>query len=854
MQQLHEDLPVKVSLFIYCLSNYLYSFPWIGLILVFISYRKALNIHVKRKHADGGDDVDDPRGENLNFACAMCDYRGGNYFDLTSHMTQLHNFKDDIEERDFKSMEEFKAWKECMEGKELVSFVKDRGVRKLVRGRKILFRCHRSGFVKRQGRGIRLEKKTCKIGAVCPARMEVLWKDDGSISLTWHKSHFGHEFDMNFLRLTATERGMIETRLKNHETLDSILDDVRESLTKPSDFSRIHLLEKKDLWNMLRKVDFKNRHAHAVDSISVDVLVETLRKRGDKDPILFYKPQDKPCACTDPQCCLDDSDFMIVISTPYQREELAHFLDHKAFIDSTHGTNEYDFQLTALGSVDSAGVGVPVAFCISNRVTENFMKQFFRILKDNLRKDSSSSKVFMSDMANEFYNAWKDVFGECENVFYCAWHVDKRWREKTKEKVKGLTKQAEVYRALITLRNITDREWFDVDSLAFREMIKQDPDTLPFLEYIDGYLKCKEKWAYCYRGGLGLNVNMFSESMFKTLKYSYARGKKMRRVDECLNMLLRWVRNIAFERMTRLCKGNNSYRQRLINESHKRSKEIKCDLIVELETNAQWKVPSAQPGSEDFYHVSRNAENTCSGCELYCNLCSVCIHEFKCTCLDYVSHGNMCKHIHAVASTHLVFDESDRRLAQRVEEGIEALCNLGVGNCDVGAEVEKNDMWKPVCENLKTCLDRLSGVNVSSNVIDHGLKFLELLRKEMQAVPSPTSSPTSSPSPTVPPTPTHPVIPSTPTTPASGSRNSFTPLSKTPHSANKKVSTQRRLLNFRSTKKKPVKKARNLAKPTFYQQSSYLANFALGPDYDVLNVHANEFDHSYTKMDIDDNY
>lgn len=261
-----------------------------------------------------------------------------------------------------------------------------------------------------------------------------------------------------------------------------------------------------------------------------------------------------------------------------------------------------------------------------------------------------------------------------------------------------------------------------------------------------------------------------------------------------------------------------------------------------------WKVPSSQPGSDEMYRVYRNLDNTCSGCELYCNHCSVCTHEFKCTCLDYVSHGNMCKHIHAVTSTHMVIDETNRRLIPRVEDELEALCDIANDTCDLGTDVEKSDMWKPVCTNLKTCLERLSSVNVSANIIDHGLKFLELLRKELQSTSPPpvSSSPShfvSSPVPSTP-VPSTSVL-STPITPATGSRLSFTPLSNVPGTPNKKVAVQRRLLYFRSTKKKPVKKTRNLSKPTFYQQASYLANFTFGPDYDVVNVHARDFDHSY---------
>lgn len=384
--------------------------------------------------------------------------------------------------------------------------------------------------------------------------MKATVKLNGRVDVEWNCRHFGHECEINFLKLTATERAEIENKLKNGISFDRILDDIRDSVYDDTQLTRLHLLDKRDLWNLLRKVDFKKNHAHDNDAISVDILVESLKKRGEKDPVLFYKPQDRPCTCTDPDCTLDDSDFMIILSTDYQRKHLTHYLKDKVLIDSTHGTKSYDFQLTTLGSVDEAGVGVPVAFCVSNRVSEESMGHFFRVFRDKVCH-IKSTKVFMSDMATDFSNAWKSVMGHCDNTLYCTWHVDNRWQQKVKEKVKGLHKQLEMYRALLTVRNILDREWFEICLEGFRNMLQEDPDTEPFLPYFESYVKTKEKWAYCYRLGLGLNTNMFMEAMFKKLKYSYMKGKKLRRVDECLSILMRYARDIAFERLRRVCKG-----------------------------------------------------------------------------------------------------------------------------------------------------------------------------------------------------------------------------------------------------------------------------------------------------------
>ena len=53
-------------------------------------------------------------------------------------------------------------------------------------------------------------------------------------------------------------------------------------------------------------------------------------------------------------------------------------------IDSTHGTNAYNFQLTTVMVIDDHGEGYPAAFCYSNRVDEVAMALFFTAIKNAL--------------------------------------------------------------------------------------------------------------------------------------------------------------------------------------------------------------------------------------------------------------------------------------------------------------------------------------------------------------------------------------------------------------------------------------------------------------------------------------
>ena len=76
-------------------------------------------------------------------------------------------------------------------------------------------------------------------------------------------------------------------------------------------------------------------------------------------------------------------------------------------IDGTHGTNAYDFTLTTLMVVDDFGMGIPVAFCVTNKENTGFFSIFFDVVKKECGR--VDAKVFMSDDYPAYVNAWTSV-------------------------------------------------------------------------------------------------------------------------------------------------------------------------------------------------------------------------------------------------------------------------------------------------------------------------------------------------------------------------------------------------------------------------------------------------------------
>ena len=113
-------------------------------------------------------------------------------------------------------------------------------------------------------------------------------------------------------------------------------------------------------------------------------------------------------------------------------------------IDSTHGTNIYDFYLITVLVLDDCKEGIPVAWLISNREDAAVLNQFFSKIK--VRCGDISTNVFMSDDADNFYNGWKGVFTVTNTrKLICSWHIDKSWRKGLHTHISVKSKQAKVY-------------------------------------------------------------------------------------------------------------------------------------------------------------------------------------------------------------------------------------------------------------------------------------------------------------------------------------------------------------------------------------------------------------------------
>lgn len=342
--------------------------------------------------------------------CPLCEYSNMEV-NLCNHLKDNHDITVKSSSISFSSLEEFQVWKDNTE-KETQSYFVIESTSATQNYIKKKYRCHRSGNFISESKGLRHLKTqgSNKINAYCPAWINATLHKKGNCDIIFQETHVGHECDLGHLFLKRNEREIIAAKMSLKIPFSQILDDVQDSLHN-SQLERIHLLTKKDLYNIEKSFNLQSTVVrHHNDAISVDSWVSQLKNTGC---ILFYKPQD---ALSKIHQQLKNEDFVLIFMNAGQEEVLRKYGSDTICVDGTHGLNQYDFELHTLLVLDDMREGFPCAFCISNRSDEEVMSIFFKYVRERMENEIHC-KVFMSDMANAYYNAWLKIMGPAQFRF-----------------------------------------------------------------------------------------------------------------------------------------------------------------------------------------------------------------------------------------------------------------------------------------------------------------------------------------------------------------------------------------------------------------------------------------------------
>lgn len=200
--------------------------------------------------------------------------------------------------------------------------------------------------------------------------------------------------------LNKCTRDDIASKISQNIPFKKIFDEIRDNIAN-NHLERTHLLTKKYFYIIEASYNLSDLAIdHSNDATSVRAWVEKL-KSDDKLSLVYYKSQGQIDTNHIQQ---KEDDFLLLIMNDYQKSMVRKFGNDVICIDETHGMNSYHFNLTTIMVFDDLREGFPCYIMISNRVDEVVLKIFFSKITD--KTGIIQLNVFMSDMAESFYNAW----------------------------------------------------------------------------------------------------------------------------------------------------------------------------------------------------------------------------------------------------------------------------------------------------------------------------------------------------------------------------------------------------------------------------------------------------------------
>ena len=578
---------------------------------------------------------------------------------LIKHLNEEHGQHLSYEHLTFETDELFKEWLCKIENDVPCSFNRVQTFRK---HHQEIYLCNRSRvsgpskakFIPKK-RKLKVQGRSY-VGFTCPAHIKRKKNESGVYVVQFLAKHFCNADKlkhMGHVRLTEQDRKWIAGMLNLGIPAQTIIRQARMNLN--NQLTRRFLVNRSDLRNIATSFKIsKPERRHADDATSVEAFVRSFAN-CDECPIILYKRQgDSHIDIGPDQATMDgllSNDFLLGYMNSSQCEMLKKFGTKDLSVvccDSTHGTNAYNFLLTTVMVLDSNREGFPVAFLFSNRESESVLALFFKAIKQQSGQIHCQS--FMSDMAPQSYNAWSSVMGDSDNHLYCAWHVDKAFRENIQHRVKDSESRANAYKMLRTLMVERDITTFEATKRYVLAQLHADEKTANFATYLESnYFSCSQRWAYCYRKNCGVDTNKALERMHELLKYNYQNGKKNKCLDSAIQSIVYMMEDRQVDRLLTLCRGKYSRKLADLHKRHETSLSLDVQCF-EISPNREWTVQSSSDVDE-FYNVTKS-EKTCHSCNLKCDDCHACIHDFLCTCSDMSIKHQMCKHIHYICTKY----------------------------------------------------------------------------------------------------------------------------------------------------------------------------------------------------------
>uniref|UniRef100_A0A914W8R0 Zinc finger PHD-type domain-containing protein n=1 Tax=Plectus sambesii TaxID=2011161 RepID=A0A914W8R0_9BILA len=462
-------------------------------------------------------------------------------------------------------------------------------------------------------------------------RSNVKHFNDDSVEVQYCLEHSGHEINRARLRLVPSEKALIAYYLREGNSTDWIVKKLRELHPLPSD--RLFYISAQNVENIKMEWEVETSRLHAKDMASI---AERVRRDADEDaenwsPFFSYSPAENQ----------DGKGFRLGIMTREQEEWLKKYGNKGLCVDATHHSTRYKFLLVTVLVIDERQKGRPIAYYFCNAESEEELVPLFEGIKS--RCGQLAPRIFMSDMAPAFFNAFTTVYGDATAVkkLVCAFHVMKSWRKRLYLDEHDASRRTKILLNLRVLTRWATREKFVQHLTALLSELTSmgREDFRRYLE--DNYLtdEMLATWAPYNRRNEVVNTNTALERFHNTLKGNYLNRSENRRLDYTVQALLKYTADLSrdVEIMASVPSCFRQFRLLATHRNHRKALSFYNGNSGRVQSTADPNIYIVQSQSDanQSYVVKKLLPCACDSlarCR-YDN-CNVCYNEYECECFD----------------------------------------------------------------------------------------------------------------------------------------------------------------------------------------------------------------------------
>lgn len=563
--------------------------------------------------------------------------------DLRVHLNEpCHNITFSCYKRTFPSMKDFLEWKAAEEEATNTHFISlSNGCTRSNGVTPFYYVCHRSGFHYREESSSLggKQKRMAKINGTCPAAIRVS-VFQGKVNVVYHKTHVGHDFDAQYLKLRKFEKDYIAGKLLQGFSFEKVMQDIKndESLVG----QRMKSVNRKDLHNIMKSYRVELNGESFIDLKNIEDWVGQM-KNFPSSPVLIYKP----CGL-----CLQHlnlykllkRDFMLSLMTDGQQQVFEMLPQSVMGVCCSRDSNSHGFFLVTVFVVDQSGIPFPVAYCFTNRYDGMGMKAFFNAIRNRVGRIEAS--LLISDCSHDCYSAWVRVMGApFRRAFYFP-SLLHHWKYYVSKTCENHDKRKKIYDSLVALTKEPDQEQFELLLKSFLNQTECDDDLKEFLPHFKStFLSEIDVWSACHYAGDGMPTVSHLEEMDKKLHDVCFHDGFPKGVDLSIRELLVMTHTNVYEHVIDAYRGTD-FLEQIIMQDHKNNEQLYSCEIEYSSSSGKWKVQMADDDST--YSVQKIDEHLDKR-ELYCPLCKAFLDMYYCNCIDYLVMCKVCEHVHAVA-------------------------------------------------------------------------------------------------------------------------------------------------------------------------------------------------------------